>query len=297
MIASACRTSSFARYRFALLRSTTALPVSDYPASRISPPNALRRDVFEKRPLCAIAPITLIVLGLHGLLAIEVLRAFESKAPLSEPTALDIQLNAFAPPRPTASAAPALSPPPGRSAARAAQTPSALQLAHRSAAAPVQRAPSPAVKQASQSAQGPAIAKPGVIDRTPAPSLSQTAPERNAGAAPAGTTPPANVPETENTATQPVTVPSFNAAYLHNPPPAYPAIAQQRAWEGTVLLKVHVLASGKPDQIEIITSSGHPPLDGAAKEAVADWSFIPAKRAAQAVDGWVQVPIEFKLGT
>ncbi|NPT56122.1 TonB family protein [Paraburkholderia sp. 5N] len=96
---------------------------------------------------------------------------------------------------------------------------------------------------------------------------------------------------------EPLTEPSFGAAYLRNPPPTYPGVAQQRDWQGTVLLKVHVLASGRPDHVGLASSSGHESLDDAALEAVTNWRFAPARRGDQAIDGWVQVPIEFKLGT
>ena len=39
---------------------------------------------------------------------------------------------------------------------------------------------------------------------------------------------------------------SANAAYLKTPAPDSPSLAQRRGWEGTVLLRVHVLASGMP---------------------------------------------------
>jgi protein TonB len=94
-----------------------------------------------------------------------------------------------------------------------------------------------------------------------------------------------------------VTEPDFGAAYLHNPAPAYPAVALQRGWQGTVFLKVHVLANGHPDHIVLASSSGHESLDDAATEAVANWSFVPARCGEQAIDGWVRVPIDFKLGT
>jgi periplasmic protein TonB len=297
MIASARRNSSFARYRFAVLPGAAAVPAIGHAVCAISPPNTVRYAGFERKPLCAIA---LAVLGLHGLVAIEAFRAFESNAPESEPVALDVQLNAFTPPRAPAFSAPAHSPTLGRNAEQVAQTPpspSAPPHLHRSTTVPVRRAPTPAATRASPTAQEPANAQPGIGDRSAAPSAPPAIPEHDADAATPSAKPSASVSDSENTAAQPITAPSFNAAYLHNPPPAYPDIAQQRSWEGAVLLKVHVLASGKPDQIEIASSSGHPPLDDAAKEAVADWSFIPAKRAAHAVDGWVQVPIEFKLGT
>ncbi len=86
-----------------------------------------------------------------------------------------------------------------------------------------------------------------------------------------------------------------NAGYLHNPAPEYPALAMRRGWEGTVLLRVHVLASGSPSEIQVQKSSGREALDQAAVKAVKRWSFVPAKRGDKAEDGWVSVPIDFKL--
>lgn len=79
------------------------------------------------------------------------------------------------------------------------------------------------------------------------------------------------------------------------PAPEYPALAMRRGWEGTVLLRVHVLASGSPSEIQVQKSSGREALDQAAVKAVKRWSFVPAKRGDKAEDGWVSVPIDFKL--
>jgi protein TonB len=89
--------------------------------------------------------------------------------------------------------------------------------------------------------------------------------------------------------------PKANAAYLHNPKPDYPALAKRRQWEGKVILKVRVLADGKASQVSVATSSGHDILDEAAIEAVSQWHFVPAKRSGQAVESWVNVPINFNL--
>ncbi len=66
----------------------------------------------------------------------------------------------------------------------------------------------------------------------------------------------------------------------------------RRGWEGTVLLRVHVLASGSERdpgaEVERTRS-----LDQAAVKAVKRWSFVPAKRGDKAEDGWVSVPIDF----
>jgi len=94
---------------------------------------------------------------------------------------------------------------------------------------------------------------------------------------------------------EPVTEASANAAYLKNPPPEYPMFAQRQGWEGTVLLRVHVLSSGKPEHVEIKQSSGRKTLDEAALTAVRNWTFVPSRRGSTPVDGWATVPIEFKL--
>ncbi|KIQ60571.1 energy transducer TonB [Pseudomonas fluorescens] len=105
-------------------------------------------------------------------------------------------------------------------------------------------------------------------------------------AAPAPPAPPAP---------SPVTPASASAGYLKNPAPQYPSLAMRRGWEGTVLLRVHVLANGKPGEIQIQKSSGREPLDAAALAAVKGWSFVPAKQGDVPQDGWVSVPIDFKI--
>jgi protein TonB len=96
-------------------------------------------------------------------------------------------------------------------------------------------------------------------------------------------------------AEEPVTEPRGYAGYLRNPAPDYPPAAQKRGLEGKVLLKVHVLASGQPDSVAVAKSSGHPILDEAALKAVNQWAFAPARRGQTAIDGWVQVPLNFKI--
>jgi protein TonB len=95
---------------------------------------------------------------------------------------------------------------------------------------------------------------------------------------------------------EPLTEPKGRAGYLKNPEPDYPPQAQRQGWEGTVLLKVHVLANGQPDSVDVQKTSGRKILDQAAITAVQGWAFAPAKRGQRPVDGWVTVPIEFKLG-
>ncbi len=94
-----------------------------------------------------------------------------------------------------------------------------------------------------------------------------------------------------------VTEASATAAYLHNPPPVYPEAAQEKGWEGTVLLSVLVQPDGKAKTVEIKTSSGRKILDQAASQTVQHWTFAPARRGETAVEGWVEVPIDFRLGS
>ncbi len=93
----------------------------------------------------------------------------------------------------------------------------------------------------------------------------------------------------------PATPPLFNAAYLRNPAPVYPAIARRSGEQGTVMLKVLVNPEGAPVRVELDQSSGSKPLDSAALDAVKGWRFVPARRGAQNIEGWVRVPVVFKL--
>jgi periplasmic protein TonB len=93
----------------------------------------------------------------------------------------------------------------------------------------------------------------------------------------------------------PVTPPSFNADYLNNPPPAYPALSRRMGEEGRVVLRVYVSDQGLPGDIQVRTSSGHPRLDEAATATVRQWRFVPARRGKDPVGAWVLVPISFSL--
>lgn len=91
------------------------------------------------------------------------------------------------------------------------------------------------------------------------------------------------------------TPPRFDAGYLRNPAPVYPAVSRRLGEEGKVVLRVLVESSGRPIQIEVRTGSGSSHLDQAAQEAVSRWTFAPARRGDDAVDAWVLVPIVFNL--
>jgi len=95
--------------------------------------------------------------------------------------------------------------------------------------------------------------------------------------------------------TEPIlTAARFDADYLHNPAPAYPAQSRRLKEEGTVLLLVRVSAEGTPLSVEVRNSSGFERLDEAGLQAVRQWRFVPAKRGSENVAASVLVPIQFK---
>jgi protein TonB len=91
--------------------------------------------------------------------------------------------------------------------------------------------------------------------------------------------------------------PRFDAAYLDNPAPPYPAIARRTGEEGRVMLRVLVSATGTAESIEVRTSSGSRRLDDAALETVRRWRFVPARQGDRSVAAWVLVPISFMLSS
>lgn len=85
------------------------------------------------------------------------------------------------------------------------------------------------------------------------------------------------------------------AGYLSNPAPEYPEQALDRGWEGSVMLRVKVLPNGSPDTVTIKESSGKKILDNAAVRTVKQWKFSPALKGKTPVEGWVDVPIHYRL--
>ena len=124
---------------------------------------------------------------------------------------------------------------------------------------------------------------------------ARTGPDRRGGRRsrrgrrPCGIGPPAP------SAACPIVEAKEGANYLQNPRPAYPKLASRQGWEGTVLLRVHVLPSGRPDTLTVQKTSGHDVLDSAATDAVRGWTFSPATQDGKPIAGWVNVPIVFRF--
>lgn len=89
--------------------------------------------------------------------------------------------------------------------------------------------------------------------------------------------------------------PRFNAAYLNNPPPDYPAVARRLRLQGTVVLRVLVGTAGRAEELHVDQTSGASILDDAALSAVRNWRFVPARRGTEAIARWVDVPVRFRF--
>jgi protein TonB len=268
---------------------------AERPSSGAHPAANPYSEGVGRAPLCM---IVLAVLGVHGLIAVGLRRALDETMPTARSKLLNVEVDVSVPPSDSTLRMPAPATPghsrTGTPVLRALERPLMPQLhdaydAHSRPSTPARMPALPPQGMREVTKHSPA-AEPE------APSGSVRSPgdrgNVNAESKPFPILPPAT--EAEG---QPISPPDFGAAYLHNPAPPYPVIAQQRGWEGHVLLAVHVLANGQPDQVNVEATSGHDSLDSAAVEAVSTWRFVSARRGQQPVDGWVRVPIDFKLGT
>ena len=129
---------------------------------------------------------------------------------------------------------------------------------------------------------------PSTYSARPEPPTPVPTPPVEVAVAPGPATEPAPAPA-------PVSPPSFNAAYLNNPAPAYPLESRQIGEEGRVVLRVFVNERGLPQEVQVRTSSGFSRLDTTAQETVRRWKFVPARRGDTAVGAWVLVPMTFNL--
>lgn len=80
-----------------------------------------------------------------------------------------------------------------------------------------------------------------------------------------------------------------------NAPPIYPALAIQRGWQGTVLLRLSITKTGSITKVEVARSSGYPILDAAAVNAVRRWHAKPARHDGEPVATVEVLPVQFKL--
>ncbi len=103
-------------------------------------------------------------------------------------------------------------------------------------------------------------------------------------------------PRSNKVATAEFVPPSYQLGSQRSPKPAYPLVARKFGWEGLVKLSVEVSASGRPERVSVLQSSGREVLDRVALETVRDgWLFEPARKRGQAVPSHIIVPVQFLL--
>jgi protein TonB len=154
----------------------------------------------------------------------------------------------------------------------------------------VQQQPEPRQQPKAQEKSPPVMAIPpfaAAPAETPPPAFTVPVPE-----------PAARAPEPPRASPPPaVTAPRVrsDAAYLHNPAPAYPMAARRRGDQGTVMVRVTVSSEGLPIRVSLEKTSGTPALDESALNALRSWRFVPARENGQAVEALYIVPVVYKL--
>ena len=249
--------------------------------------------------------------------------AFAPALEVAQPQQIDIALSQLVPPAPESQVAPELSPEQLPEAqTQPTETPDIAPIAPTTPTTPTTSTTpttptttttptTPTTPTSSASTPVPPKAPTAATVR-PTPDSDASAPPRSAAkvtAPNAGATATPNSASTGNTGltgnasgsaqpgagTEPaLTAARFDADYLHNPAPTYPAQSRRLKEEGTVLLLVRVSAEGTPLSVEIRNSSGFERLDEAGLQAVRQWRFVPAKRGSENVAASVLVPIQFK---
>lgn len=77
--------------------------------------------------------------------------------------------------------------------------------------------------------------------------------------------------------------------------PRYPSLSRRRGEQGLVVLKVHVLPTGRVDDVRVLRDPGHRRLVDAAIKAVRSAKFTPAMRQGKPVASWLETPVRFVL--
>lgn len=190
-----------------------------------------------------------------------------------------------APPTPPAKPAPPkpVPPPPAPATPQAAPASAAppLPVEQTASALPLPPPPAPPMPQAAPASTPQPVAKPIA---TPAP------PAQAASRAHNGNNQPSGAPLVMGTHIIPAQPDSQT-----NQPPPYPPEALAHREQGRVLLKIHVLPDGRPLFITVATSSGYTVLDNAARDAVMDWHFSPAKDSGKPIASVLPFWIAFQL--
>jgi protein TonB len=166
--------------------------------------------------------------------------------------------------------------------------------------APPRPSPQPAPVQKSvvqpRPVAPPAPLPVAVIDPTPAPQAPAglVEPQPSALPAPVAVADPAPAPPAPAAPAR-VELPSSNADYLNNTPPAYPPLSKRLGEQGKVVVRAYIEINGTASKAEVRSSSGYDRLDQVALQTVLKWRYVPGKRAGVPEAMWFNVPINFIL--
>ena len=92
--------------------------------------------------------------------------------------------------------------------------------------------------------------------------------------------------------------PSVDIAYKNRNPPKYPVNSLRNSEQGTVMLKVHVDATGNVTKVDIEssrTTTSSAELRASAVTAAEEWKFTPGRKDGKPVGGWITIPVTFSL--
>jgi len=100
-------------------------------------------------------------------------------------------------------------------------------------------------------------------------------------------TPPAGTPVDAEVFTGP--------KMLRTPIPSYPGTEERDGNEGWVRVNMMIDPKGKPYEINVVDSTGNRTFERVTLETIQKWTFEPAKRAGEAIDGSFNVKVLFFL--
>lgn len=83
-------------------------------------------------------------------------------------------------------------------------------------------------------------------------------------------------------------------AYRLTRMPDYPPALHRSGAGGQVVLRARVAIDGRPLDVEVVGSSGHPDLDAAGIATLREWRFWPEVKDGQPIEAQVTVPLDFR---
>lgn len=189
----------------------------------------------------------------------------------------------------TTSKVPSVPPvPPAPPAAMPAPAPAPSMPPAPPAPPPSMALPTPPALPAAMAPPPPAPSKGRVAPLPPLPPFPNAAsPAPEASTAPAA--PHAGDAPTALAAPLPPNIGNVN----RTPAPKYPAAAIAQKIGGKVVLEIDIDATGKPVEVEVVTSEPAGVFDQTAIDAAKQWQFKPELRDGKPVPGRVRVPVEF----